>query len=350
MNDSDFETIDARLQCIMKTEGVDRWRAQFYHGIDRWFTLYAVDIALLAFCGAVPGFIQGELRFRVQDQPLVQVIESKNGSLKLGKVWIGNSFVSHEESVKPVTQKAISQEVTISFLTDQVDKLVAARTSSREELRKDNNIVLTVEDQHREEAEVYNEVLLHVDTLMDKFGKVMLTTLWRYRQSGVWAELPSDPGGVVDAIRSLNFRNRDYTISLGFVVDRIFPEVQEMINAGTPFLDPSNNMPITVDELIIRPGLIQKLTKSSEHYGQLIDRDSKQDLLSAIVTETAAKVKALRDGQSKVTNTVQTVLIPVMIEPIPDTTRSRITIESQNDAQMGAILKALKPLVGDISQ
>lgn len=348
--DTRNETIEVRLQRIMKSEDSSaKWRALFVKGGEHWLSLKRQDMDLLVFCGCPTSILsKHETLFKIQEEPLVKLIEDR-GKYTLAGVWYKDRHITYSEGNEIVTQSKLepSNTSTIEELNTAVDKMIEKFRGEREKQRSAEQTILAPEDEAREGAELYNNIFMHIDALMDKFGRVELVALWRYRQSGQYLALPNKPGNIHEAVSGLSLKSREYTLALAHVVDRIFSEVEALTKAGKPFMNPNLNIPITVDYLIITPGLIQKLKQHSQYYASLIDYDSKQKFMGWLVTETVVKMKALVDEGSKVTDTAN--LIPVKIEAIPNSDKSRLTFDV-TPAQLIAVQRALRPLLGEISQ
>lgn len=357
------ETHSTRIQRIMKNDS--NWRAECVVGLmSRWITLHkSSEVALLKAAGVSEEiFEKDEHVFKSENQPLIQVKEWQN-TFSFLKAWMPdrNDYISYVEwkspvnAITPATPKPVApKEMTFAMLNEQVDRLRQTRREQRAAQRDSQNVIVTPEDLAIEEAEIFREVAVHVDGLMDNYGKLQLANLWAYRQSGSYRKLPESPESIAATLLSSVLENRDYTVSLAHVVDKIFPEVEALSHTAAPFLNPLTSEIITVDTLIISKGLILKLTKSADLWSRLLDLDDKRKLLSAIVTETATQVAALREELGKITGGGgeggDTIRISAKLEVIPGDKKHKRLVLIVDDTQQKVALRLLKAVIEDVQQ
>lgn len=342
------DLIKVRLLHIFN-EGT-KWRALFMDGggSNKALTLFKPDIVLLVHCGCPEDvFSKSVHTFKVENQPVVE-LHNKKGIYSLHSALKGGEYITHEgrKSIMLANQSK-STEITLDSLNSRINVMFEERKAERVASRKEKDIVITPEDEKREDSDIYNMIAQHIDYAIESYGKLQMAALWKYRQSGSFRSQPNSPEGVAEVVRTIKMRQRDYNISLAMTVDKIFTQVQAAVDSGQPFMDTVKNTPITVERLIITDGLIQKLTKSADHFSKLLDKESKQALLSEILNGTVEQVKALRESQSIVT---QSETIVMKVTPIPNTEGSMIQIEAKNEAQVIAIRKLLKPIIGEVTQ
>lgn len=255
-----------------------------------------------------------------------------------------SAYINHKgEAVMTVPKMVVAgggDTASYERLKDHFNTIAAKK---REDIPEDPS------DEHRADAVAYIEGFRHIHNhLQQNLGKMMIIGMWELRSTGLYMSLPNQPKTIADAIRVFDgqWDDMDYIIRLARIVDRILPEVDAALKLGRPFTNPKTKAPLTVEDLIMGDGLVKKLGMHSDHFSKLISPEDKQQFLSAVVTQSASKVAALKDQQQAIT-VAETSDVPVEVRQTQGKD-GRYKIEMEvSEAQLHAIQRLLKPLVGE---
>lgn len=297
------------------------------------------DLILLAECGYSVTSFQADHIFPEFERPYIRVL---NGRVESVLNMEREAYVNHAGEAVMDIPKAIEvskDNTTFEKLKSQFDALM---------LKNREGIPDDPECEGRADAIAVIESIKHIhNNLQQNLGKMMLIAFWDMRASGLFMRLPGSPETVADAIRVFDgqWNDMDYILRLARITDRILPEVEAARKRGTPFTNPNTKKPLTVEDLIMGDGLVKKLAMHSDHFSKLIDRDSKQTFLAAIVTKSASEVAALKDKQQAIT-VAAVSQTPVKVKQT-DAGEGMYKLEfTVDEAQLHAIQRLLKPLVG----
>lgn len=300
------------------------------------------DVQLLVKCGHEAAAFQADHVFPEFARPYLRVVDGKLESvLDLSR----SAYINHKgEAVldvpKPVTSSAKESGASYDRLKSHFEALAAEK---REKIPEDPT------NEHRADAVSYIDGIKHIHNgLQQNLGRMMIIGMWQLRTTGLFMDLPNQPRDIAEAMRVFDgqWDDMDYIIKLARIVDRILPEVDAALKLGRPFTNPKTKAPLTVEDLIMGEGLVKKLGAHSDHFSKLISPEDKQQFLSAVVTQSNAKVAALKDQQQAIT-VAETSDTPVQVRQTQGKD-GRYKIEMEvSEAQLHAIQRLLKPLVGE---
>lgn len=382
LRDPDVDALEVRIIRTM-TDVDSGGKRAMYAGPStgeggKWLSLRDKDVQLLVSVGYDKMlFLKSDHVFRSANQPLIKIMETSKSVFEVHSVWSTSrkQFIVHKESkvaeetvkeTKVAVEKpapkpaAITKAVTFEAISNKVDEMSARSRTLREQAQAADNLILTPEDIQRQDAEILKDVVIQSDQGQENYGKIQLAAMWRLRQTGAYMHLPNNPGSIAEAFRNEPLYQRDYTLSLALIVDRIFAAVAALEKAKKPFINPVTGEPITVEWLIVTPGLIQKMKKASSLFERLPKLEDRRKLIGAIASESNDKVNATMlsmqkllpgasDDDNDETKEKASFLIPVKIEEIPNSKKHRIILDV-DDAEQAAVMRLLGPITQSVTQ
>lgn len=155
---------------------------------------------------------------------------------------------------------------------------------------------LTPEQQRVEDADVLKEVTLELFRTHNTLGQVLVAALWKNYANRLYAAVGFETlADWAKANFDKEYLDRDYALALARAVEEILSYVHIACVEGKPIV--ADDVEITVDYLIAKPGLISKLKENAFHVSTLKDNAEKEKIIGAIATKSRAKVDAIRGEQ-----------------------------------------------------
>jgi hypothetical protein len=198
---------------------------------------------------------------------------------------------------------------------------------------------LTGEAAVMENAYVLDLTIKDLAKTSSNLGQVMLAGLWQMQVSGYYRIFEEETLG--DWARNHIGEHLDvwYVRSLAKAAETILAYVYAAEKADKPILDPDTQLPITVNLLLTKPGLISKLKENADHFATLKTDKQRDEMVATIATKSRTDVKAKKAKQKSENGKIP--IFKAFEKYNAKTQKTTLTLKDLDDAQLAHVKKVL---------
>lgn len=194
----------------------------------------------------------------------------------------------------------------------------------------------------QESAFVFDLLLKDLARTQTTVGQTMLAAMWQmYRNEYYKTVFECETLYEYVCANIPETVDSDYVRGLARSVETIMKFVFDAEQKGKPVLDPDTQLPITVDLLISKPGLVSKIRENSAHFAGLKDDRQREEMVVAIATKARPQVKAVKKQQQIANGKFEPIIV---VEKFNTKTKLvSILLKDMTEEQAAWARRVLKP-------